>query len=88
MANYAKSRVDLDRVTGLLLDRAGILINDAERGEVTHAPSVPYIGQRADTKSVQQSPMQQQPLNQPQTTEPQNQPPQTQPPPQAQPPQQ
>jgi len=48
MAAYEKSRVELDRATGLLLDHAGIMIADAERGEVTHAPNVPYVAPRAN----------------------------------------
>jgi len=46
MANYEKSRVELDRATGLLLDNAGIVVADAERGQVTHAPAVPYVTPR------------------------------------------
>ncbi len=41
MAAYEKSRTELDRATGLLLDHAGILLADAERGQVTHMPNVP-----------------------------------------------
>jgi outer membrane protein len=48
-ANYEKSRVDMDRATGLLLDHAGIIISDAERGQVTHMPSVPYVAPRKDS---------------------------------------
>ena len=42
-AAYEKSRIELDRATGLLLDHAGIDINDASRGQVTHLPNVPYV---------------------------------------------
>jgi outer membrane protein TolC len=45
-AAYEKSRVELDRATGLLLDHTGILISDAERGEVTHMPNAPYVAPR------------------------------------------
>jgi len=45
-AAYEKSRVELDRATGLLLDHAGILISDAVRGEVTHMPNAPYVAPR------------------------------------------
>jgi outer membrane protein len=45
---YEKSRVELDRATGLLLDHAGILVADAERGEVTHMPNAPYIAPRPE----------------------------------------
>src|SRR6202790_3406261 len=42
-AAYEKSRIELDRATGLLLDHAGIDIADATRGQVTHLPNVPYV---------------------------------------------
>jgi outer membrane protein len=45
-AAYEKSRIELDRATGLLLDHAGIDIADATRGQVTHLPSVPYVAPR------------------------------------------
>ncbi len=48
MAAYEKSRVDLDRATGRLLDTTGIQISDAERGEVTNAPHVPDVTSRRD----------------------------------------
>jgi hypothetical protein len=48
MAAYEKAQVELDRATGLLLDHAGIQVNDAERGEVTHMPSIPFVAPRAD----------------------------------------
>lgn len=47
-AAYEKSRVELDRATGLLLDHAGIDVADATRGVVTHLPNVPYVGPRPD----------------------------------------
>jgi outer membrane protein len=47
-AAYEKSRIELDRATGLLLDHAGIDITDATRGQVTHLPSVPYVAPRQD----------------------------------------
>ena len=40
-AAYEKSELELDRATGLLLDHTGILIADAERGQVTHMPNIP-----------------------------------------------
>jgi outer membrane protein len=49
-AAYEKARVELDRATGLLLDHAGIVMADAERGEVTHMPDVPYIAPRQDAQ--------------------------------------
>ena len=47
-AAYEKSRIELDRATGLLLDHAGIDVADASRGQVTHLPSVPYVAPRQD----------------------------------------
>jgi outer membrane protein len=45
-AAYEKSEVELDRAIGLLLDHAGILIADAERGQVTHTPNIPHVAAR------------------------------------------
>ncbi len=47
-AAYEKSRIELDRATGLLLDHAGIDVSDASRGQVTHLPNVPYVAPRQD----------------------------------------
>jgi len=47
-AAYEKSRIELDRSTGLLLDHAGIDVAEASRGEVTHLPNVPYVAPRKD----------------------------------------
>ena len=47
-AAYEKSRIELDRATGLLLDHAGINVADATRGQVTHLPTVPYVAPRTD----------------------------------------
>jgi outer membrane protein TolC len=52
MAAYEKSRVELDRATGLLLDHAGIIMAEAERGEVTHLPNIPYTAPRENPASV------------------------------------
>jgi outer membrane protein len=60
MAAYEKSRIELDRATGLLLDHTGIIMGDAERGHVTHMPNVPYVAPRKDVKSVMPTPQQQQ----------------------------
>jgi outer membrane protein len=46
MSNYEKSRVELDRTIGATLDRMGILMADAERGQVTKMPGVPYVAPR------------------------------------------
>ena len=45
-ALYEKAEVELDRAIGLLLDHAGILIADAERGQVTHMPNIPHVASR------------------------------------------
>jgi outer membrane protein len=63
MAAYEKSRIEMDRATGLLLDHAGIVMGDAERGQVTHMPNVPYVTPRKDMKSVMEAPQQQAPQN-------------------------
>jgi outer membrane protein len=47
-AAYEKSRVELDRATGLLLDHSGIDIADATRGQVKRLPRVPYVVPRQD----------------------------------------
>jgi len=56
MAAYAKARVELDRATGLLLDNSGILMSDAEKGEVTHMPKTPFVTPRADVQPGTQQP--------------------------------
>jgi len=48
MVAYEKSRVELDRATGELLDRTGVSIEDAARGQVTRMPNVPFIAPRKD----------------------------------------
>lgn len=52
MAAYEKSRVELERSTGTLLDQTGISIDDAARGQVTHAPNVPYVAPRKELPTV------------------------------------
>jgi selenocysteine lyase/cysteine desulfurase len=49
MAAYEKSRVELDRATGLLLENSGIVVEDAQRGEVTHMPKVPFVAPNPNT---------------------------------------
>jgi outer membrane protein len=59
-AAYEKAQVELDRATGLLLDHAGILIGDAERGEVSHMPSIPHVAPMpADQQTSMNPPAQQ-----------------------------
>ena len=48
-AAYEKSRVELDRATGLLLEHNGIDLADAETGVVTKMPVVPYVTPRTDS---------------------------------------
>ena len=60
-AAYEKAEVELDRATGLLLDHSGILIADAERGQVTHMPSIPHVAARpADQMPTTTTPQPQQ----------------------------
>ena len=73
---YQKSRVELDRATGLTLTRNGILLADAERGRVSQMPHVPYVAPRPEVNPIQPQNPQMQP--QPQERPPQ----QPQPPPQ------
>ena len=54
MAAYEKSRVELDRAVGSTLDRAGISLEDAAKGQVTRLPNVPYVAPRKDLPSVTQ----------------------------------
>jgi len=48
MAAYEKSRIELDRATGTLLDHENISIDDAARGQVTRVPTIPYVAPRKD----------------------------------------
>ncbi len=45
-AAYEKSRIELDRATGLLLDHTNIDVAEATRGQVTRLPNVPYVAPR------------------------------------------
>lgn len=47
-AAYEKSRIELDRATGLLLDHSHIDVADATSGQVTHLPNIPYVAPRPD----------------------------------------
>ncbi len=51
LAGYEKAQVELDRATGLLLDHAGIILSDAQRGQVTHTPAVPFIAPQGKAPS-------------------------------------
>lgn len=48
MAAYEKSRIELDRAVGVTLDKAGISIDDAAKGQVTRMPTVPHVAPRKD----------------------------------------
>src|SRR5579859_5433733 len=54
MAAYEKSRVELERSVGTLLDNNGISIDDAARGQVTRMPNVPYVAPRKDLQLLTQ----------------------------------
>jgi outer membrane protein TolC len=58
MAAYEKSRVELDRATGLLLDHAGILMTEAQRGQVEHMPTAPDVAPRPDLPTTTPQPSQ------------------------------
>ena len=51
---YEKAVVQLDQATGRLLDRAGISIIDAQRGQVTLKPNVPNVSTRPASQTVPQ----------------------------------
>ncbi len=53
-AAYEKSRIELDRATGLLLDHAGIDVAEATRGQVTRLPHVPYVAPRQNVAPLDQ----------------------------------
>ncbi|MGC2170557.1 MAG: TolC family protein [Candidatus Sulfotelmatobacter sp.] len=53
-AAYEKSRIELERATGLLLDHSGIDVTEATRAQVTHLPTVPYVAPRRDANPVGQ----------------------------------
>jgi outer membrane protein TolC len=61
MSAYEKSRVELDRVTGLTLKHYNISLDDAENGNVTTMPSVPGVTPRTEMKA---EPVQPQPSDQ------------------------
>ncbi|HST09265.1 MAG TPA: TolC family protein [Terriglobales bacterium] len=51
-AAYEKAQVELDRATGLLLERNGIDLADAQAGVVTKLPAVPYVTPRSEVQPV------------------------------------
>jgi len=56
MAAYEKAQIELDRATGLLIEHAGIDMGDAERGEVTHAPRIPFVAPRTEVQPTANPP--------------------------------
>ncbi len=58
MAAYEKSRIELDRAIGTLLDHENISIDDAARGQVTRMPNVPYVAPRKELPSATTPPQQ------------------------------
>ena len=52
LSQYEKSRVDLDRATGMSLTHLGIEVDDAERGRVQSLPHVEGATPRADVNPV------------------------------------
>jgi outer membrane protein len=65
-AAYEKAQVELDRSTGLLLEHAGIVMDDAVKGQVTHMPKIPYVAPRPDADSMSTPTQTQQPASPPQ----------------------
>jgi len=79
MSAYEKSRVELDRVTGLTLTHNGIEVAEAEAGKVERMPNVPGVIVRPEVPPQQppggqQPPPHQQAQPQPPVAAPQNQP--------------
>lgn len=54
-AAYEKSRIELDRATGLLLDHSNIDVAGAVSGQITHLPTVPFVAPRQDVQPNQPS---------------------------------
>jgi outer membrane protein TolC len=52
-AAYEKSRIELDRAVGTLLDHENISIDDAARGQVSHMPTVPDVVPRKEAPAAQ-----------------------------------
>jgi outer membrane protein TolC len=54
MSAYEKSRVEMDRVTGLTLQHYNISLDDAESGRVSAMPAVPGVTPRTDLQAQPQ----------------------------------
>lgn len=65
-AAYEKSRIELERATGLLLEDNGINVEEATRAQVTKLPTVPYVAPRTDLQPGQPTPPSQPSANPPQ----------------------
>jgi outer membrane protein TolC len=52
LSTYEKDRVALEQVTSTILERNGISVEDAVRGEVTHMPAVPGLVPNSTAKTV------------------------------------
>jgi outer membrane protein len=65
-AAYEKAEIELDRATGLLLEHAGIVMDDAVKGQVTHMPKIPYVAPRPNADSVMSPPQTSPPAQPPQ----------------------
>jgi len=59
-ALYEKAEVELDRSIGLLLDHAGIQIDEALRGQVTQLPNIPHVAPRPADQTTPVNPPAQQ----------------------------
>jgi outer membrane protein len=59
-ALYEKAEVELDRSIGLLLDHAGIQIDEALRGQVTKLPNIPHVAARPAEQTTPVNPPAQQ----------------------------
>jgi outer membrane protein len=55
-AAYEKSRIELERAIGLLLEDNGINVEEATRAQVTRLPTVPYVAPRTDVQPQQSQP--------------------------------
>ncbi len=55
MSAYEKSRVEMDRVTGLTLKHYNISLDDAETGRVSTMPAVPGVRPRTDLQAQPQT---------------------------------
>jgi len=56
LSTYEKARVALDQVTATILDRNGISMEDAVRGQVTHLPSIPELQPNSTPAAVEAQP--------------------------------